>query len=63
MQGELISYQINEHSARGYLVKPEGEARGGVVVIQEWWGLNDHIKDVARRVAELGYIVIAPDLL
>lgn len=62
MQGELVSYQINGHSAQGYFVKPEGEARGGVVVIQEWWGLNDHIKDVAERVAELGYITIAPDL-
>ena len=32
------------------------------MVLQEWWGLNDHIKDVAERVAKLGYIVIAPDL-
>lgn len=61
MEGELVNYQINGHSAQGYLVVPESP-RAGVVVIQEWWGLNDHIKDVARRVAELGYVAIAPDL-
>jgi carboxymethylenebutenolidase len=33
-----------------------------VVVIQEWWGLNDHIKDVANRFAEQGYVALAPDL-
>lgn len=62
MKGEIVSYKINGHSAQGYLVKPEGETPGGVVLIQEWWGLNDHIKDVAERVASLGYITIAPDL-
>ncbi len=33
-----------------------------VIVIQEWWGLNDHIKDVASRFAREGYVAIAPDL-
>ena len=33
-----------------------------VIVIQEWWGLNDHIKDVAGRLAREGYIAVAPDL-
>ena len=33
-----------------------------IIVIQEWWGLNDHIRDVARRFAREGYIAIAPDL-
>jgi len=62
MKADLVSYKINGHSAQGYLVKPDIPIKGGVVVIQEWWGLNDHIKDVALRVAELGYMVIAPDL-
>jgi carboxymethylenebutenolidase len=34
----------------------------GLILIQEWWGLNDHIKDVARRFAEEGYVVLVPDL-
>ncbi|MEZ4868539.1 MAG: dienelactone hydrolase family protein [Caldilineaceae bacterium] len=47
----------------GYLARPEGDgAHPAVVVIQEWWGLNDHIKDVARRFAEQGYAALAPDL-
>ncbi|MFQ5853034.1 MAG: dienelactone hydrolase family protein [Candidatus Binatia bacterium] len=33
-----------------------------VIVVQEWWGLNDHIKDVAQRFAREGYVTLAPDL-
>lgn len=39
-----------------------GEPRPAVIVIQEWWGLNDHIKDVADRFAAEGYVALAPDL-
>lgn len=47
----------------GYLARPDGvESAPAVIVIQEWWGLNDHIKDVARRVAAEGYVALAPDL-
>ena len=69
MKDEVVSYSINGHDAQGYLVIPESysperasASRGGVVVIQEWCGLNDNIKDITRRVAELGYVAIAPDL-
>ncbi len=48
--------------AEGYLAVPDvAGTKPGVVVIQEWWGLDDHIKDVARRFAEEGYVAIAPD--
>jgi carboxymethylenebutenolidase len=47
----------------GYLARPTGEeAKPAVLVIQEWWGLNEHIKEVARRFAEAGYVALAPDL-
>lgn len=47
----------------GYLAHQTGaEPAPAVIVIQEWWGLNDHIKDVARRFAEAGYVALAPDL-
>lgn len=47
----------------GYLARPDDdESRPAVIVIQEWWGLNEHIKDVTRRVAEQGYVALAPDL-
>lgn len=47
----------------GYLARPAGEGRWpGMVIIQEWWGLNEHIKDVARRFAREGFVALAPDL-
>jgi carboxymethylenebutenolidase len=48
-------------SAKGYLASAEGAA-SGVIVIQEWWGLNDQICGVADRFARAGYNAIAPDL-
>lgn len=41
---------------------PDNYEKKAVVVIQEWWGLNDHIKDIANRYAAEGFIAIAPDL-
>ena len=49
--------------ARGYVVTPEGgAAKPGLIVIHEWWGLNDHIKDITNRFAEEGFVALAPDL-
>jgi carboxymethylenebutenolidase len=60
--GEMIGYQAGGAAAQGYLARPDGQAKGGVVVIQEWWGLVPHIKDVADRFAQAGYLALAPDL-
>lgn len=46
-----------------YIARPEGEPRGGIIVIHEVWGLADHIKDVADRFAREGYLALAPNLL
>lgn len=47
----------------GHLAYPEGDgAHPAIIVIQEWWGLNDHIKDVTDRFAAEGYVALAPDL-
>jgi carboxymethylenebutenolidase len=60
---EMISLEVNSKTTSAYLTFPEGEGPWpGVVVIQEWWGLDDHIKDVADRFAEAGFAAIAPDL-
>lgn len=48
--------------ASGYLARPSGAAQAGVVVLQEWWGLVPHIKDVCGRLAAEGYLALAPDL-
>jgi carboxymethylenebutenolidase len=48
---------------QGYLAKPEKLDRApAIVVIQEWWGLNDQIRGVAERLARCGYFAIVPDL-
>jgi carboxymethylenebutenolidase len=61
--GTMIQFTANGGEAPGYLVRPDGDGPfPGVVVIQEWWGLDDHIKDVAERFATEGYIALAPDL-
>lgn len=49
-------------SVGGYLVEPAGPARGNVVVIQEWWGLDNEIKGIAERLARAGYRALVPDL-
>ena len=50
------------HDLTAYRAEPDGPPRGAVVVIQEIWGLGDHIKDVADRFAAEGYLAVAPDL-
>lgn len=60
--GELVHFQSNGAAADGYLARPQAEAGPGVVVIQEWWGLNAHIKKVADRFAGEGFVALAPDL-
>ena len=47
----------------GHLARPKGNGSWpALIVIQEWWGLSDHIKSVADRFASVGYLVFAPDL-
>jgi carboxymethylenebutenolidase len=49
-------------TAHGYLALPPSGHGPGVIVIQEWWGLTDHIADVADRLAQEGFVALAPDL-
>ncbi|MCL4829823.1 MAG: dienelactone hydrolase family protein [Caldilinea sp.] len=47
----------------GYWARPEGDGPWpAVIVLQEWWGVNEHIMDVTRRIANEGYVALAPDL-
>jgi carboxymethylenebutenolidase len=62
-EGRIISYKVRDEQVQAYLVRPQKTGMmPGVVVIHEWWGLNDQIKRVADRLAEEGYMAIAPDL-
>lgn len=59
----MIEVPVDGRLLPAYLARPlAGGAAPGVVVIQEWWGLVAHIKDVADRFAREGYIALAPDL-
>ena len=62
MAGQMIEFRSNGGTAEGYLSVPESGRGPGVVVIQEWWGLVPHIKDVADRFAAAGFVALAPDL-
>src|ERR671916_1348276 len=58
-----VRFTGGNRDMEGYLALPEGEGPfPAVIVIQEIWGLVDHIKDVAHRFANEGYAALAPDL-
>jgi carboxymethylenebutenolidase len=57
----MIQFQANGHSRAGYLARPASGTGPGLMVIQEWWGLVDHIKSVADRFAGAGFVALAPD--
>jgi len=57
-----VGYPSNGITANGYLARPKDDGGPGVVVIQEWWGLDAHIRDVTERFAWEGYVALAPDL-
>lgn len=58
-----VSYPGKAGNLKAYIAHPAGEgARPVVIVVQEWWGLNENIKNIARRFATEGYFAIAPDL-
>jgi carboxymethylenebutenolidase len=57
-----VEFQSNGGTAPGYLAAPSSGGGPGVVVLQEWWGLEDHIRDVCDRLASEGFYALAPDL-
>ncbi|HQZ71888.1 MAG TPA: dienelactone hydrolase family protein, partial [Anaerolineae bacterium] len=62
--GAVVTYgQSGDQAFSGYLALPEASGLlPGVILIQEWWGLDGHIKAVANRLAGEGFAVLAPDL-
>ncbi len=60
--GELVKFPSNGTEGQGYLALPDAGAGRGVVVLQEWWGLNDQIKEVCDRFAAEGFVALAPDI-
>jgi len=63
MRETTVQYPSGNVTVRAFVAAPRTtEKRPAIIVIQEWWGLTEHIKDIARRYAAEGYVAIAPDL-
>ncbi len=60
--GEMVEFQSNGDTASGYLALPDGGSGPGVIVVQEWWGLDPAIKEMADRLGKAGFAAFAPDL-
>jgi carboxymethylenebutenolidase len=59
----MVSFATNGETTDGFYTRPDGDGPfPGVIVVQEWWGLNDNIKDIAQRFASAGFSALAPDL-
>ncbi len=58
----LVEFEADATPATGYLAVPASGSGPGVVVLQEWWGVDDHIRSVCDRFADAGFIALAPDL-
>jgi carboxymethylenebutenolidase len=59
---ETVEFKSNGNTAAGYLVKPPAGTGPGVLVIQEWWGLDSGIKEMTDRLGAAGFVALAPDL-
>ena len=58
----MVDFASNGNRASGYLAVPESGAGPGVIVVQEWWGLDSGITEMADRLAAAGFVALAPDL-
>lgn len=62
MKIDTLTFETAKGGTSAYVALPKQETAKAVILIQEWWGVNDHIKDIAGRYADEGFIAIAPDL-
>ena len=61
-KGQDLSLKLQGGPAKAYVAKPNSKPRGAVLVLHEWWGLNDWVKSMADRLAGEGYLALAVDL-
>lgn len=57
-----ISFDCTHGSLNGYMALPPKKTGPGLILLQEWWGINTHIKDLVERFADHGFVTLAPDL-
>jgi carboxymethylenebutenolidase len=62
MKTETLNLNPANGATTAYVALPDGDVTAVVILIHEWWGINDHIRDIAGRYANEGYTCVAPDL-
>ena len=62
MSGRMIDFGVDGSSVSGYLATPASGAGPGVVVLHAWWGLTEPFRQVCDRLAQAGFVALAPDL-
>src|SRR3977135_2547662 len=62
MNTEMLNLNTSRGATPAVVARPDTDPAAAVILIQEWWGINDHIRDIAGRYADEGYLCIAPDL-
>ena len=64
LQMETVQFPSDNFTIKAFLARPASSKSQapGIIVIQEWWGVNEHIKEIAQRFAREGFVALAPDL-
>ena len=62
MKTETLDLQTPYGATTAHVALPDSESSAAVILIQEWWGINDHVRDLCARYAAEGYTCVAPDL-
>ncbi len=62
MKTETLNLNTSRGATTAFVARPDADPDAAVLLIQEWWGINDHIRDLAGRYANEGYLCVAPDL-
>jgi carboxymethylenebutenolidase len=62
MKTETLNLNSSGGATTAYVARPDNDATAAVILIQEYWGINDHIRDIASRYANEGFVCVAPDL-
>src|SRR5688500_9800735 len=62
MKPETLDLNTSHGATTAHVARPDNDTTAAVILIHEWWGINDHIRDIAGRYAREGYVCVAPDL-
>jgi carboxymethylenebutenolidase len=62
MKTELLNLDTAGGATTAYVARPDDDTTAAVILIQEYWGINDHIRDLARRYANEGFVCVTPDM-